>query len=53
MPYLNSGYAILYFASEGELFSPAQARKPLILEAMYRLVACVASVPVWQLMGMM
>ena len=53
MPYLNSGYAILYFASEGELFSPAQARKPLILEAMYRLVACVASVPVWQLMGLM
>jgi CRP-like cAMP-binding protein len=53
MPYLNSGYAILYFASEGELFSPAQARKPLVLEAMYRLVACVASVPVWQLMRLM
>jgi CRP-like cAMP-binding protein len=53
MPYLNSGYAILYFASEGELFSPEQARKPLVLEAMYRLVACVASVPVWQLMGLM
>jgi CRP-like cAMP-binding protein len=53
LPYVNSGYAIIYFASEGELFSHAQARKPMVLEAVYRLVACVASVPVWQLMGLM
>ncbi len=53
LPYVNSGYAILYFASEGELFSHTQARRPLVLEAVYRIVALLASVPVWQLVGLM
>jgi hypothetical protein len=52
-PYVNSGYAIIYFASEGELFSHAQARRPLLLEAGYRIVGLLASVPVWQLVGLM
>jgi DASS family divalent anion:Na+ symporter len=52
-PYVNSGYAILYFASEGELFSHAQARRPLMLEAAYRIVGLLVSVPVWQLIGLM
>jgi di/tricarboxylate transporter len=52
-PYVNSGYPILYFASEGELFSHAQARRPLMLEAVYRLVGLLVSVPVWQLIGLM
>ena len=42
-----------YFASEGELFSHAQARWPLMLESLYRIVGLLASVPVWRLMGMM
>src|SRR5262249_35674008 len=53
LPYVNSGYAILYFASEGELFSHAQARWPLVMEALYRMVALLASVPVWKLAGLM
>jgi CRP-like cAMP-binding protein len=53
VPYVNSGYAIIYFASEGELFTHAQARLPLVLEGGYRIVALILSVPVWQLMGLM
>jgi hypothetical protein len=53
LPYVNSGYAIIYFASEGELFSHAQARRPLVLEALYRILALLASVPVWRLTGLM
>ena len=53
VPYVNSGYAIIYFASEGDLFTHAQARVPLILEGGYRLAALLLSVPVWQLMGLM
>ena len=51
--YVNSGYPMTYFASEGELFSHAQARWPLMLESLYRIVGLLASVPVWRLMGMM
>ena len=39
LPYVNSGYAIVYFASEGELFTHAQARWPLVLEGVLRPVA--------------
>jgi CRP-like cAMP-binding protein len=53
LPYVNSGYAIVYFASEGELFTHAQARWPLVLESLLRPVALLLSVPVWQLMGLM
>ncbi|MGH7265748.1 MAG: SLC13 family permease, partial [Candidatus Rokuibacteriota bacterium] len=53
LPYVNPGYPIVYFASEGELFSHAQARRPLILEAVYRMAALLAAVPVWQLTGLM
>ncbi len=53
LPYVNSGYAILYFASEGELFTHAQARWPLICESVLRLAAPLVSVPVWQLMGLL
>jgi DASS family divalent anion:Na+ symporter len=53
VPYVNSGYPLTYYASEGELFTHEQARWPLMLEAGYRLLACVASVPVWQLAGLM
>jgi CRP-like cAMP-binding protein len=53
VPYVNSGYPIVYFASEGELFSHAQARGPLILEAVYRLLAVLLSVPAWQFVGLM
>ena len=53
VPYVNSGYPMTYFASEGELFSHAQARWPLMLESLYRIVGLLASVPVWRLMGMM
>ena len=53
LPYVNSGYAIVYFASEGELFTHAQARWSLVLEGLLRPVALLLSVPVWQLMGLM
>ena len=53
VPYVNSGYAIVYFASEGELFTHAQARWSLVLEALLRPAALLLSVPVWQLMGLM
>ena len=53
VPYVNTSYAMFYFATEGELFSHAQARRFLIVEAAIRFVACVVSVPVWQLMGML
>jgi hypothetical protein len=51
LPYVNVGDSMLYFASDGELFSHAQARRPLMVEALIRLLALVASVPVWRLMG--
>src|SRR5262249_16839673 len=53
VPYVNSGYPIIYFASEGELFSHAQARVPLILETVFRMVALLLSVPVWHFVGLM
>ena len=53
IPYVNSGYAIVYFASEGELFTHEQARWPLVIESLLRPVALLLSVPVWQLMGLM
>jgi CRP-like cAMP-binding protein/di/tricarboxylate transporter len=53
LPYVNSGYAILYFASEGDLFSHAQARWVLVLEALYRIAALLLAVPVWRLVGLM
>jgi hypothetical protein len=53
VPYVNTSYAMFYFASEGELFSHAQARRVLVVEAVLRFLACLASVPVWQLMGLM
>lgn len=53
VPYVNSGYAIVYFASEGELFTHEQARGPLVIESLLRPVALLLSVPVWQLMGLM
>jgi di/tricarboxylate transporter len=53
VPYVNSGYAIVYFASEGELFTHAQARWPLVVESLLRPVALLLSVPVWQMMGLM
>ncbi|HEY7142322.1 MAG TPA: SLC13 family permease [Methylomirabilota bacterium] len=53
LPYVNSGYAIVYFASEGDLFTHAQARWPLVIESLLRPVALILSVPVWQLMGLM
>lgn len=53
VPYVNSGFAIMYFASEGELFTRAQARWPLLVEGLVRVVAVLLSVPAWQLMGLM
>jgi CRP-like cAMP-binding protein/di/tricarboxylate transporter len=53
LPYVNSGYAILYFASEGALFTHRQARAPLVLEAVFRVAGLLLSVPVWQLMGLL
>ncbi len=53
LPYVNMGYSIVYFASDGELFSHAQARRPLMVESLIRILALVASVPIWDALGMM
>ena len=53
VPYVNPGYLMLYFASEGELFTHAQARLPLVLESLYRGLALLVSVPVWRLAGLL
>jgi CRP-like cAMP-binding protein len=53
LPYVNVVYSLLYFASDGELFSHAQARWPLMVEALIRLVALVASVPAWRFAGLL
>jgi hypothetical protein len=53
LPYVNAGYSLLYFASDGELFSHAQARVPLMVETLIRVLALVASVPAWQLAGLL
>ena len=45
--------AIVYFASEGDLFTHVQARWPLVIEGLLRPTALLLSVPVWQLMGLM
>jgi CRP-like cAMP-binding protein/di/tricarboxylate transporter len=52
-PFINQAYAMLYFAAEGELFSHDQARAFLWLEALFRLLALVATVPYWQLLGLL
>jgi CRP-like cAMP-binding protein/di/tricarboxylate transporter len=53
VPYVTPGYLMLYFASEGELFTHAQARLPLALESFYRWLALLVSVPVWRLAGLL
>jgi CRP-like cAMP-binding protein len=53
LPYININYSVLYFASDGELFSHAQTRGPLMVEALIRLGALVASVPAWRLAGLL
>ncbi len=53
LPYVNMGYSIVYFASDGELFSHAQARRPLMVESLIRILALMASVPIWDALGLM
>jgi len=52
LPYVNMGYSIVYFASDGELFSHAQARRPLMVESLIRILALVVSVPIWDALGL-
>jgi hypothetical protein len=52
LPYVNTGFSIVYFASDGELFNHAQARTPLMVESLIRIVALAASVPIWRALGM-
>ena len=52
LPYVNETYPIMVSASDGVLFSPSQARLPMILEMIARILAVCASIPVWQAMGL-
>jgi CRP-like cAMP-binding protein/di/tricarboxylate transporter len=52
LPYVNTGYSIVYFVSDGELFNHAQARRPLMVESLIRILALVASVPIWDFLGL-
>jgi len=52
LPYVNETYPIMVSASDGVLFSPAQARLPLLLEMLARILAVCASIPVWHAMGL-
>jgi hypothetical protein len=51
LAYVNTGYSIVYFASDGELFSHAQARRPLMVESLIRIAALGLSVPIWRFLG--
>jgi di/tricarboxylate transporter len=53
LPYINLGYSLVYFGSDGQLFSHAQARWPLMMESLIRIAAIVASVPAWQVLGLL
>jgi CRP-like cAMP-binding protein/di/tricarboxylate transporter len=53
LPYVNTGYSMVYFASDGELFSHEQARTPLMVESLIRIGALVASVPIWRFLGVL
>jgi CRP-like cAMP-binding protein/di/tricarboxylate transporter len=53
LPYVNTGYAMVYFASDGELYRHEQARTPLMVESAIRVGALVASVPIWRLLGVL
>ncbi len=52
LPYVNETYPIMVSASDGVLFTPVQARLPLMLEMIARILAVCASIPVWQAMGL-
>ena len=52
LPYVNETYPVMLNASEGHLFSNAQARIPLMVETVLRILAAWASVPVWHAMGL-
>lgn len=53
-PFINaSSYYSMAHASEGYMYTYAQARYPMIAESLLRIVALIASVPLWMLMGLM
>jgi len=54
LPFVNpTVYYAMTHACENYLFSHAQARYPLMIEAVIRIVAVTASVPLWIAMGLM
>jgi DASS family divalent anion:Na+ symporter len=52
VPYINQTYLAMYHLSNGDLFSHEQARRAHTIEAAFRLLAVLASVPYWQALGL-
>ncbi len=53
LPTLSQPFQVMLAGTKGTLFSQAQARPLLRLSALARLVAVVASVPIWRALGLM
>ena len=53
LPHLNSAYKIMDSASEGALFSRAQAQPLLCIDAVARAPAVILSVPSWRALGLL
>lgn len=52
-PFLNGAYQSYTYVTDGQLFSDRQARPALWAEAVIRIIALTASVPIWRWMGLM
>jgi CRP-like cAMP-binding protein/di/tricarboxylate transporter len=53
LPHLNSAHKIMDSASEGALFTRAQARPLLWIDALARVPALILSVPAWHALGLL
>ncbi len=53
LPYQSTSYLALYHGTGGEIFSHEQARPVAIAYAVFSVVALVASVYIWRMMGLL
>jgi CRP-like cAMP-binding protein/di/tricarboxylate transporter len=53
LPYMNSAYLTMYFATDGELFDHRQVQVVRWLGLLFRLAALLVSVPYWRSLGLL
>jgi CRP-like cAMP-binding protein/di/tricarboxylate transporter len=53
LPYMNSAYLTMYFATDGELFDHKQVQVIRWLGLLFRLAALLLSVPYWRTLGLL